>query len=76
MANPADPGTFDYWITDRLTFVTVPPKSGNTGTFDQWITDRQTFEDYVATAAVAATGHSLVLDDNLSDRIFGGYVVR
>lgn len=75
MANPKDPGTFDYWITDRLTFSTLPPKSGNTGTFDYWIADRQYFLDYVETEAVT-TGHSLVIEDNLSDRILGGFVVR
>lgn len=55
MANPADPGTFDLWITDRITFRTLPPLSNQTGDFDLWITDRETFPDYVeATAAPAA----------------------
>ena len=53
MANPKDSGTFDYWITDRITFATIPPKSGDTGTFDKWITDRIYWRDYVE-AVVAA----------------------
>lgn len=46
MANPKDSGTFDYWITNRITFESIPPKSVNTGTFDSWITNRLYFEDY------------------------------
>lgn len=58
MANPQDTGTFDYWITDRLTFQDVPPKSGDTGDFENWIWDRGFWEDYVeATAAPPVGGH-------------------
>lgn len=46
MANPKDSGTFDYWITDRIGFKSVPPRSGNTGDFEKWITDRIGFEFY------------------------------
>ena len=53
MANPQDPGTFDIWITNRLSFRTVVPKSGNTGDFEKWITDRIRFSDYVEAAAAA-----------------------
>jgi len=52
MANPADPGEFELWITDRIFFQNVPPKTGDTGTFEAWITDRIYFEDYVEQAAV------------------------
>lgn len=51
MANPANPGTFDYWITDRTTFVTLPPKASETGTFDRWLTDRLAFASYVEAAS-------------------------
>lgn len=51
MANPADVGTFDVWITDRLAFQTVKPKTGDTGDFDSWITDRLYWHDYVETEA-------------------------
>lgn len=52
MANPQSPGTFDAWITDRLTFATLTPKTGDTGGFDAWITDRLYFADYVEAADV------------------------
>jgi hypothetical protein len=54
MANPADPGNFDIWITDRITFATVPGESGDTGDFEKWITDRIYWLDYVETTAVEA----------------------
>lgn len=54
MPNPADPGTFDIWITDRIAFATAPPKSDDTGDFDTWITDRIAWEDFVAAAAGAS----------------------
>lgn len=53
MANPQDPGTFEYFITDRITFQNVPPKSGDTGDLEKWFTDRMRFEDYVEQAVVA-----------------------
>jgi len=53
MANPADQGTFDYWITDRISFIVAPPKSGNTGDFDKWITDRIQFHEYAEQQAEA-----------------------
>ncbi len=55
MANPADPGEFELWITDRIGFQDIPPLSGDTGDFERWITDRIFFEDYVE-AVVAAVG--------------------
>ena len=57
MANPLDPGTFDIFITDRITFATAPPASGDTGDFEKWITDRIYWEDYVE-AEAAPTGRS------------------
>ena len=53
MANPQDPGTFEFWITDRITFQAIPPKSGDTGDFEKWLWDRGYWEDYVEQAAVA-----------------------
>ena len=73
MSNPQDPGTFDFWITNRLTFRTVVPKSGNTGDFEKWITDRIRFSDYVSasvTIIVGSTtwGHDTgVLETNVRD---------
>ncbi len=55
MANPGDTGTFDLWITGRISFATAPPRVDNTGTFDLWLTDRISWEDYVATAVVDIT---------------------
>lgn len=55
MANPADVGTFDVWISDRLAFQTLKPKSGDTGDFDSWISDRLYWHDYVETAAAGET---------------------
>ena len=52
MANPADPGEFDLWITDRIIFPTAPPESGDTGDFDRWITDRIYWHDYVGTTEI------------------------
>lgn len=75
MANPQNPGTFDYWITDRLTFATLPPKTGDTGTFDQWLTDRVTFADYVEAAAVTA-GIPVFSLDGIHSSVFGGKVIR
>ena len=51
MANPQDPGTFDFWITDRILFQDAPPKSGDTGDFDRWITDRIYWRNYVGVVA-------------------------
>lgn len=45
--NAQDTGGFEYWITDRITFMQAPQKSGNTGDFEKWITDRIYFEDYL-----------------------------
>lgn len=47
MAYTVDLGTFEYWITDRIPFDVLPPKSGNTGDFEKWLTDRLPFEVYV-----------------------------
>lgn len=52
MANPQDPGTFDYWITDRITFQVARPKTGDTGDFEKWLTDRIYWHDYAETAAI------------------------
>jgi hypothetical protein len=60
MANPEDPGTFEYWITDRITFQDIPPLSGDTGDFESWLWDRQYWEDYVE-AAAAAVGQPMML---------------
>ena len=57
MANPADTGTFDIWITNRISFKTAPPKTGSTGDFERWITDRIYWEDYVEAAAVVAVSN-------------------
>lgn len=46
MANPVDAGTFEAWITDRISFVTVRGKSPSTGVFENWLTDRLYPEDY------------------------------
>ena len=54
MPNPADPGTFEVRITNRITFSTMPPKTGNTGDMERWLWDRQMFEDYVEAAAAPA----------------------
>ncbi|MGD8499006.1 MAG: hypothetical protein PVJ86_00070 [Phycisphaerales bacterium] len=51
MANPLDPGTFDYWITDRISFQDAPPASGDTGDFEKWLWDRGYWEDYVESTA-------------------------
>lgn len=51
MANPQDPGKFEHWITDRRTFKTVPPKSGDTGDFEKWLGNREYWEDYVKAPA-------------------------
>jgi len=53
MANPQDTGTFDYWLTGRISFATIPPRTGNTGTFDDWPADRVYFHDYVEAAEEA-----------------------
>lgn len=60
MANPADPGTFDLWITDRSGFDIANPKTGDTGTFDRWITDRVIFDVYVEAAAPAPAADELL----------------
>lgn len=75
MANPQNTGTFDFWLTDRLTFATPPPKTGDTGTFDAWITDRLYFEDYVE-ATVATAGVPIFSSDGIHSAVFGGKVVR
>lgn len=54
MANPQDQGTFDYWITDRISFTVARPKSGDTGDFENWITDRIYWWEYAESAAEAA----------------------
>jgi hypothetical protein len=55
MANPGDAGTFDFWLTDRWYWQTVPAKS-DSGTFDFWLTDRVWLvADYIAPAAVSPT---------------------
>lgn len=54
MPNPQAPGTFNYWITDRIMFQTLTPKSGKTGDFEKWITDRQYWHDYVEVTAAPA----------------------
>lgn len=47
MAEPQDTGLFDGWITDRIYFQVVPPRTGSTGEFESWITDRIYYRDYV-----------------------------
>lgn len=47
MPNPQDTGSFDFWITSRIAFQDIPPKSGDTGDFDIWLWDRGYWEDYV-----------------------------
>lgn len=47
MAEPQDTGLFDAWITDRIYFQVVPPRTGSTGEFESWITDRIYYRDYV-----------------------------
>lgn len=37
---PINPGSMDWWITDRIPFNVANPPSGNTGSMDWWITDR------------------------------------
>ncbi len=51
----ADQGTFDLWITDRLTFSVMPPLADETGDFDRWLTDRLAFGDYAETQVEAVT---------------------
>ena len=46
MANPADIGTFNYWITDRIFFWNYRARIGHIGDFEKWITDRIFWEDY------------------------------
>ena len=41
------PGTFDYWIANRITFPTVIG-SVDVGTFDYWIADTKFFHDCTA----------------------------
>ena len=53
MANPADQGAFDLWITDRISFKVARPESGDTGTFDAPITDRLAWPEYAEAAAAA-----------------------
>lgn len=55
MANPQDPGTFENWITNRITFEDIPPKLGDTGDFEKWITNRIYWQDYVESALVVRT---------------------
>lgn len=47
MAEAQDTGLFDAWITDRIYFQVVPPRTGSTGEFESWITDRIYYRDYV-----------------------------
>lgn len=51
MANPANPGTFDFTITDTIDFWVLPPKSGSTGDFDRTVTDTIDFDVYVEAEA-------------------------
>jgi len=44
----AGQGTFDFWITDRLSFTIA---KGGTGSFDTSITDRIAWPEYVSEAA-------------------------
>lgn len=37
MANPENPGSFDFWVTDRIPHDPVVPKTGSTGDLDRWI---------------------------------------
>lgn len=78
MANPQDPGTFDYWITDRLTFQGAPPRSGDTGDFEKWLWDREFWEDYVEAAAAPPTAALSIFPspDAIHSQVFGGVTVR
>ena len=51
-----DSGTFDLWITGRIPFDAITPKSGSTGDFDRWITDRLHFDTYQEVAAAEEAG--------------------
>lgn len=53
MAEPADTGTFEQWITNRIDFETHHPATGGDGDFEQWITDRIDFAEYVEQEEVA-----------------------
>jgi hypothetical protein len=75
MANPANPGTLDISITDRIFFAVGRPRTGDTGTFEGALTDRIFFEDYVQAASVTGAAHPVILDDLFSP-VFGGRVVR
>lgn len=57
MANPADPGTFDLWITNRIGFKVTPPKSGETGDFERWVTNRIDFGVYVEAEVVVSQAY-------------------
>ena len=61
-----DPGTFDLWITDRLTFATATPKADGTGDYERWITDRLYWQDYVEVEAAGETLSIAVTPDDSS----------
>jgi len=44
-------GSFEQWITDRIDFEEIHPKSGDTGDFEAWITDRIDFSTFVEAEA-------------------------
>lgn len=48
VVNPTDTGTFDTWITNRMSFTVVPSKVGvnDNGDFEKWITDRVYWQQY------------------------------
>lgn len=79
MANPQDTGTFDYWITDRITFQDTLPKSSDTGTFETWLWDRKTWATYVEAAAAPPPTAALPIfppPDAIHSLVFGGVTVR
>ena len=47
MTNPQDTGSFDFWITARKIFETIPPKVGNTGDYEAWLSEDIYWHDYV-----------------------------
>ena len=54
-----DQGTFDLWITDRISFTIA---GGNTGDFEVEVTNRILWNEYAEAASEAAAGATVGMD--------------
>ena len=61
MANPQNSGVFNKWITNRIPFKILTPKTIETGLINTWVTSRIPFNIIVEPAASGGSSSNVPL---------------